>query len=66
MFLDLNFGDYDFTTAQSLVRAGKGRWAWCQGGTLTFVTKDYELKMHEHFLRESSSGFEVIVDLPAS
>jgi len=59
-FPNLNFGDHDPATAQRLVREGKGRWAWCWAGALTFVPVDYELRMGEHFLRETSRGFEVI------
>ena len=59
-FPNLNFGGHDPATAQRLVRQGKGRWAWCHGGALTFVPNDYELKMNEHFLRETPTGFEVV------
>ena len=60
---NLNFGGHTPSVAQQLVRAGKGRWAWCLGGSFAFVPLDYELKMNERFLRETPrGGFDVVDD----
>lgn len=56
---NLNFGGHDPDTAKSLVAEGSHKWALCQGGILSLVPKDYLLKMHENFLRETPTGFEV-------
>jgi hypothetical protein len=57
---NLDYGGHDPETAHRLVREGKGRWALCQGGFLSFVPNDYKLKLNESFLRETPTGYEVV------
>jgi hypothetical protein len=58
--VNINFGGYTGEEAEMLVSAGKGKWALCHGNTLTFVPNDYELKMWESFIKQTSTGFEII------